>query len=911
MSIDQGAINAANQTALSFTFAGAEVGTSYSYSIDDTDGGTAAVSGSGAVTAANQQVSGINVSTLVDGTLTLTVYLTDSAGNQGGNATDTVSKESIDPTIITRETADLNGDGWIDAVRLGFSESILDPTVTAASFSFSGAVTATGVSTGSTANDAEVYIRFTDGILRTDATPTVSYTAGTVTDLVGNPLLTTGAILSTDKAAPVVVGVSSSTADGVYGLGASIGVEVSFSEPVVVDEAGGTPGLLLETGAVDRVAPYSSGSLSSTLVFTYTVQAGDGSSDLDYASTLALQGNGGTIRDDILNEASLLLAAAGTAGSLSFAKAIQVDAVPPVILSGTAAAGAAAVSVMFSEGVYTDAGSGGLQIADFQLIFSANGGTLSGVSIVGVTDTAGSPAAGGESAVQVRLQLTGISSGAETVEIRPADGASIYDLAGNAVASTESTGALPMIPYVLSVPGRLTQDVDGDGRVDQIRLQISEPVNDDFSDLEVEVAGYLVTGYTTGHVAGDDVVLVGLGEGSSPDTGATPVVRVVRNGSLKDDGGNFLVGEEAVGSVSTDGAAAVVTLTLASGSRIYARFSEPVYGNATGARQPVGASSMQYVGLDAVVGIELLDVGADNGTDEVFYLLRRALTADEAVADRISAGSGGIFDVAGNRLAVTESHRVTDVGIGVIEPVWASDGVHTGQSGNGIGALRVFDGNGKLLDRDVTIQAAIRATSKASAEARLYFDVDVDPAVRYGRLWLPGTVMGLVELANTEARSLESFRQAGALRDYLVSGADREIASGAMVEFVLEVAGLYCARLEDPDDPRTVAPWSYKVVDLSLQRGGVTILSNVVNPDAGDRTVLNYTLSRNGAVTITVFNLAGDAVATLFRGLQAAGEYSVSWDGRNRSGRAVARGVYFVRIVGPDVDETRKVLVAK
>jgi fibronectin-binding autotransporter adhesin len=37
----------------------------------------------------------------------------------------------------------------------------------------------------------------------------------------------------------------------------------------------------------------------------------------------------------------------------------------------------------------------------------------------------------------------------------------------------------------------------------------------------------------------------------------------------------------------------------------------------------------------------------------------------------------------------------------------------------------------------------------------------------------------------------------------------------------------------------------------------------------------------------------------------------VFWDGRNSGGRIVAKGIYFIRIVAPDIDETRKVLVVK
>jgi len=82
---------------------------------------------------------------------------------------------------------------------------------------------------------------------------------------------------SSDTAAPTVSSVSASTANGSYKAGDSISVQVNFSESVTVT---GTPQITLETGSTDRTVNYASGSGSSTLVFTYTVQAGDTSSDL-------------------------------------------------------------------------------------------------------------------------------------------------------------------------------------------------------------------------------------------------------------------------------------------------------------------------------------------------------------------------------------------------------------------------------------------------------------------------------------------------------------------------------------------------------------------------------------------------------------------------------------------------------
>jgi flagellar hook assembly protein FlgD len=70
-------------------------------------------------------------------------------------------------------------------------------------------------------------------------------------------------------------------------------------------------------------------------------------------------------------------------------------------------------------------------------------------------------------------------------------------------------------------------------------------------------------------------------------------------------------------------------------------------------------------------------------------------------------------------------------------------------------------------------------------------------------------------------------------------------------------------------------------------------------------------MKRSGVVTVEVFALDGSAVQVLYRGRQAPGDYSVYWDGKNGGGHIVARGIYFVRVVAPDTDETRNILVIK
>ena len=97
VTVDQTIINLGNDTGMSFTFAGAETGTTYTYTVTSSGGGTP-VNGTGSISLATQQITGIDVHGLADGTLTLSVTLTDAAGNTGTPATDTITKDASVPS---------------------------------------------------------------------------------------------------------------------------------------------------------------------------------------------------------------------------------------------------------------------------------------------------------------------------------------------------------------------------------------------------------------------------------------------------------------------------------------------------------------------------------------------------------------------------------------------------------------------------------------------------------------------------------------------------------------------------------------------------------------------------------------------------------------------------------------------
>ena len=133
---------------------------------------------------------------------------------------------------------------------------------------------------------------------------------------------------------PAVVSVSSPDLPGTYGIGETIRIRVHFGEAVTVT---GRPLLGLDTGGTDRDARYASGSGGRTLLFTYTVGAGDESSTgLDYASASALSlGPGGAIADMTGNAAYLSLPEPGSAGSLAGTPGLVVDGVRPLAVSAS------------------------------------------------------------------------------------------------------------------------------------------------------------------------------------------------------------------------------------------------------------------------------------------------------------------------------------------------------------------------------------------------------------------------------------------------------------------------------------------------------------------------------------------------------------------------------------------------
>jgi hypothetical protein len=169
-----------------------------------------------------------------------------------------------------------------------------------------------------------------------------SANTGTIRDIATNdadlssaPLAgTTGSLVPNtdiviDTTPPVVSNVTAVESPGTYGSGA-IHIKVNFSEKVTVT---GTPTLKLNTGTANDSASYTSGSGTSSLVFTYTILPGDVASPLNYTTILDLALNGGSIQDLAANQAILNLPDPASGSSLS-ASGIIIDT-PAAVVSIT------------------------------------------------------------------------------------------------------------------------------------------------------------------------------------------------------------------------------------------------------------------------------------------------------------------------------------------------------------------------------------------------------------------------------------------------------------------------------------------------------------------------------------------------------------------------------------------------
>lgn len=80
-----------------------------------------------------------------------------------------------------------------------------------------------------------------------------------------------------------------------------------------------------------------------------------------------------------------------------------------------------------------------------------------------------------------------------------------------------------------------------------------------------------------------------------------------------------------------------------------------------------------------------------------------------------------------------------------------------------------------------------------------------------------------------------------------------------------------------------------------------TLDQNYPNP-FNPTTTIRYAVPKDATVSLKIYNLLGQEIATVVNDVKSVGYYNVLWSGRNQSGNQVATGVYFYRIEAKPVD---------
>lgn len=314
-----------------------------------------------------------------------------------------------------------------------------------------------------------------------------------------------------------------------------------------------------------------------------------------------------------------------------------------------------------------------------------------------------------------------------------------------------------------------------------------------------------------------------------------------------------------------------------------------------------------------------------------------------------------VQDMAGNYADAGKQHALTDFAINVIEPEFAhnsnmldsnGDDVQFGLYSEGSWAVHSWgrdQGNYGTLnpEYDVFMRVQDPYDLLAGKAGTLFLSNNpTDKSVSYEynrisgrnwRIWLPKISANISPVANNNVIKLDGIEDG---TDPHIINYDIKLLSdsakyngydaGTTITFLfdtgLEVqhdgssgikSPLYALRLSDPNDVSSLDLWSIKLKSITAQRGGVSILNNVINPLDGEKAVLRLNMASAGSVNIMVMTLDGNIVTYLNRGEVESGEQFFTWDGKNTSGKVVARGMYFIRVMGNGIDETRKVMIVK
>ncbi|MCE8429420.1 MAG: hypothetical protein J5U19_13645, partial [Candidatus Methanoperedens sp.] len=180
------------------------------------------------------------------------------------------------PVMVSAVYKDIDHDGTVDRVDVRYDQDIQTSFFNDGDWSFPVNPHDLLVNSGAfSTNDVQITVTGGPALTTSLIATTVNYTniSGIIKNT-GSESAASGDIAINDSAAPIVINVSSSKANGTYTTGDIVSITVNYTEAVNV--TGGSPYLTLNTGGV---ANYTGGNGTPSLIFTYIVRAGQNTAD--------------------------------------------------------------------------------------------------------------------------------------------------------------------------------------------------------------------------------------------------------------------------------------------------------------------------------------------------------------------------------------------------------------------------------------------------------------------------------------------------------------------------------------------------------------------------------------------------------------------------------------------------------
>ncbi|EPN8460490.1 Ig-like domain-containing protein [Vibrio cidicii] len=822
----------AEKTAASFGFSNAEVGASYSYTISSNNGGSS-VTGTGTVTSASETVSGIDLSNLNDGTLTLSVIVTDSAGNSASAVTASSALDTVAPTVTISD--DTTGTATGDVLyTFTFSESVTGFTV--------DDITVSGGTKGTfTEVSGTVYTLMVTPTANSTSNLTVDVAANVATDAAGNN--NTAAAQSTQVVDTVLPSVTTfSASDTALKVGETATITIELSEASSDFNMGG----ISVTG----------GSLSEFKIISFTSYTVLFTPDAESETNATLDINAGVFTD-----------AAGNGNTAATQLSISVDTQTP---SGH--------SVAFGDTLYSNtektAASFGFSNAEVgasysYTISSSNGG--SSVTGTGTVTSASETVSG--------IDLSNLNDGTLTLSVI------VTDSAGNSASAVTASSALDTVAPTVTISDDTTGTATGDVlytftfsesvtgfTVDDIT--VSGGTKGTFSAVSGTVYTLVVTptANSTSNLTVDVAANVATDTAGNPNSAATQSVQVVDTAlpsiGISSDKTALKVGETAT-----------LTFTLSESATDFAEADVTVVGGTLSNFAGSGTSyTATFTPTADTTSTATINVAANTFTDAAgngnTAATQQSISVDTQTPSGHSVAFGDTLYSNAEKTAASFGFSNAEVGASYSYTISSNNG---GSSVTGTGtvtsASETISGIdlSNLNDGTLTLSVIVTDSAGNSASAVTASSAldTVAPTVTISDD-TTGTATGDVLYTFTFSESVTGFTK----DDITVSGGTKgtfSAVSGTVYTLVVTPTANSTSNLtvdvaanvatDTAGNPNSAATQSVQVVDTALPSIGIS--SDKTALKVGETATLTFTLSESSSdftaddITVTGGSLSG------------------------------------------------------